>query len=70
MDIYARIVRPLLFLLSADRAHSLGRLGLRFGLPWRLLGRGSRFRSPRLSTTIAGLELDNPIGLAPGLESP
>ena len=68
MDIYARIVRPLLFLLSADRARSLGRVGLRFGPAWRLLGRGSRFRSSRLSTTVAGLELGNPIGLAPGLD--
>ncbi len=68
MNIYARIVRPLLFLLSADRAHSLARVVLRFRPAWRILGRGARFRSARLNTTVAELALDNPIGLAPGLD--
>ena len=65
MTLYA-LARPLLFLMSADRAHSLARVALRFPIVWRLLGR--RVSDPRLARTVGGLALDNPIGLAPGLD--
>jgi dihydroorotate dehydrogenase len=68
MDIYSSLVRPFLFRLSADQAHGLVRWALRFRPAWRLLGRNARSHYPRLATSIAGLQLDSPIGLAPGLD--
>lgn len=68
MDWYTGVWRPLLFRLSADRAHDLVQLGLRSRSVGRLLGRGSRFEDPRLATDLAGIELPNPIGLAPGFD--
>lgn len=65
VNLYA-FVRPLLFRLSADRSHSLARVALRLPIVWRLLGR--RVSGPRLGSTVGGLALDNPIGLAPGLD--
>ena len=65
VTLYA-LARPLLFRLSADRAHGLARVALRHAGVWRLLGR--RVSGPRLARTVAGLTLDNPIGLAPGLD--
>ncbi len=72
MDVYRRIVRPILFRLTADQAHGLARLVLRLGPLWRLIGLSSRSGSPRLRTTMhtpmGELALDSPIGLAPGLD--
>ncbi|MFT5131829.1 MAG: dihydroorotate dehydrogenase [Gammaproteobacteria bacterium] len=68
MDVYSRLVRPLLFRLTADHAHYLARIALRFAPVWRAVGYRSRFNSPRLKTSMARLRLANPIGLAPGLD--
>jgi dihydroorotate dehydrogenase len=67
---YERVLRPLLFRLSADRAHELGRIALRAPAVWEVMGRSARRvgRDPRLRTELAGLQLDNPIGLAPGFD--
>lgn len=67
MDVYA-LLRPALFRLSADRAHDLARLALRFPLPFRVVGRSLRVRDPRLATDLAGIPLASPIGLAPGFD--
>jgi dihydroorotate dehydrogenase len=63
-------MRPLLFRLSADRAHQVGRVPLRWPAVWQVLGRAARQAGtdPRLRTQLAGLQLDNPIGLAPGFD--
>jgi dihydroorotate dehydrogenase len=67
---YERVLRPLLFRLSADHAHSLGRSALGVAAVWEVLGRSARRvgADPSLRTELAGLRLDNPIGLAPGFD--
>jgi dihydroorotate dehydrogenase len=67
VNLYASLVRPVLFRLPADTAHDLGRLALRSPAPWRLLG-GPPPADPRLATDLAGLPLASPIGLAPGFD--
>jgi dihydroorotate dehydrogenase (fumarate)/dihydroorotate dehydrogenase len=67
--VYESLVRPLLFRLSADRAHDLARLSLRGAPPvWRVLGATARRDDPRLATRLGDLRLANPIGLAPGFD--
>ena len=67
MDLYQRVVRPVLFRLPADRAHALAHLALRWPLPWRLLGPGPEL-DPRLAVEQHGLRFPNPVGLAPGFD--
>jgi dihydroorotate dehydrogenase len=67
MNLYASLLRPLLFRLSADRAHALARTALRYPAMWRLFSTSSR-PDPRLACTLAGLPLTSPIGLAPGFD--
>jgi dihydroorotate dehydrogenase len=67
MNLYA-LLRSALFQLPADRAHDLARLALRVQAPYRWLGRSLQLRDPRLATTLAGIPLANPIGLAPGFD--
>ncbi len=67
MDPYTQLVRPVLFRVSADRAHALAQVALRWPLPWRLLGSGPHLDS-RLAVELHGLRLPNPVGLAPGFD--
>jgi dihydroorotate dehydrogenase len=67
MTVYSSVLRPLLFRLSADTAHDLGKAMLRWPAPWRLLAGGGR-PDPRLATDLGGLQLASPIGLAPGFD--
>jgi dihydroorotate dehydrogenase len=67
MNLYA-LLRAALFRMPADRAHDLARLALRVPAPYRWLGRSIMRRDPRLETTLAGLRLANPVGLAPGFD--
>ncbi len=68
MSLYRSFLRPLLFRLSADRAHELARLALGVPALWKVLGRLARFADARLETELAGLRLANPVGLAPGFD--
>jgi dihydroorotate dehydrogenase len=65
---YQSLIRPGLFLLSPDVAHDLAQAAFRWQTPWRLLGRKSRIRDSRLNRDLAGMTLDNPVGLAPGFD--
>ena len=68
-SLYESLLRPLLFRLSADRAHDVARLSLRVAPPvWSALGTSARRDDPRLATELGGLALRNPIGLAPGFD--
>jgi dihydroorotate dehydrogenase (fumarate)/dihydroorotate dehydrogenase len=67
-SLYESVLRPLLFRLNADTSHELARAALRIGPPWQALGGRSRVDDARLATQLAGLELANPIGLAPGFD--
>jgi dihydroorotate dehydrogenase len=68
-SLYESLLRPLLFRLSADRAHDLARLSLRASPSiWSALGSSARWEDPRLATELCGVPLRNPIGLAPGFD--
>lgn len=69
---YAWLLRPLLFLLSPERAHHLAIAGLtllgRMPRVLRWLERGLAHRDPALHVRALGFELASPIGLAAGLD--
>ena len=64
MSLYERAGLALLHRLDPERAHGLSLLALRTGLA-PLPG---LVTSPRLATTVAGLSLANPVGLAAGYD--
>ena len=72
MPLYEDAVRPLLFRLDAERAHELtlrvSELSGRAALPRRVARRALRVQDPRLRTTLAGIPLENPLGLAAGFD--
>jgi dihydroorotate dehydrogenase len=61
-----RAVKPALFALPPETAHGLAQRLLGLPLPWERLG-GS-VHDPALRTSLAGIELENPIGLAAGFD--
>jgi dihydroorotate dehydrogenase len=63
---YERVLRPLLFRLSADQAHAAAQLALRAPVVWGTLARGAEVRDRSLEVDVAGIRLANPVGLAPG----
>jgi dihydroorotate dehydrogenase len=70
--LYHRLLRPLLFLLDAEVAHTAGALALRaiIAVPGlaRLLRRHLMPRDAALRTSAMGRELPTPIGLAAGFD--
>ena len=72
MSVYESAVRPLLFRLDAERAHNLAlrasELSGRSALIRRAAGRAFTYRDARLETSLAGLPLSNPLGLAAGFD--
>lgn len=68
MNWYQALIRPLLFRLSPDVAHDLAQVTLRRRTPWKVVGPRPRVRDPRLARDLAGMALDNPVGLAPGFD--
>ena len=66
MNGYKRFNRPLLFQLPPDRAHALASSTLRWERPWRALEPPPA--DPRLRTNLAGIPLENPVGLAAGFD--
>ena len=62
---YRLLVRPFLFRLPPETAQSLADLVLRLDWLWRM---ASSPADPRLKTSLAGLELPNPVGLAAGYD--
>jgi dihydroorotate dehydrogenase len=66
---YERLVRPLLFSLSAEAAHNLALRTLRTASNWPFVLRQlERFKPPPKPTTVFGLTFPNPIGLAAGFD--
>jgi dihydroorotate dehydrogenase len=65
---YGRVIRPLLFRLPADRGHDIAQAALRVPVAGRFVGAGSRVDDPRLATSLAGLAVRNPVGLAAGFD--
>ena len=70
--IYSRVVKPLLFRLSPEKAHALGMVALRAAAPFAFLGRWGRADDPRLRVTLGrgadALTFPNPVGLAAGFD--
>jgi dihydroorotate dehydrogenase len=68
-SIYQRLVRPLLFSLSAESAHNIAIRNLRAASNWSAaLRQLERFQPPPKPTTVFGLTFPNPVGLAAGFD--
>lgn len=69
-NLYARILRPLLFRMDAERAHALAVEACRFAgrIPFvpTLSRHWFRYAAPELACEVAGLRFDHPIRLAAG----
>ncbi|MEM9574535.1 MAG: dihydroorotate dehydrogenase (quinone), partial [Pseudomonadota bacterium] len=61
---WTRIGRPATFLLDAETAHGLAISGLKSGA----VSGGAYHLDQRLSCSVAGLQFDNPIGMAAGFD--
>jgi len=66
MGLYRAVARPLFFALPPEAAHGLARALLSLPLPWERIGGAPE--DPALRTSLAGIELSNPIGLAAGFD--
>jgi dihydroorotate dehydrogenase len=66
MGWYRAIARPLFFALPPEASHRLAISLLGLPLPWARLG--GALHDPSLRTTLAGIPIDNPIGLAAGFD--
>jgi dihydroorotate dehydrogenase len=66
MGSYSAVGRPLFFALPPETAHRLAGAMLGLPLPWVRIGHA--LDDPVLATTVAGLPLRNPIGLAAGFD--
>lgn len=66
MGWYRTVARPPLFALAPETAHRLVQRLLGLPLPWERLG--GVVRDPSLRTSLAGIALANPIGLAAGFD--
>src|SRR4051812_42099298 len=65
MGLY-RALRPLVFAASPETAHRIAGSLLELPLPWAAIGGAASDDS--LRTSLAGIELRNPIGLAGGFD--
>jgi dihydroorotate dehydrogenase len=66
MGWYSAVGRPLFFALPPETAHRVAGATLGLPLPWASIGHA--VDDPSLRTTVAGLPLRNPIGLAAGFD--
>ncbi len=70
MNLYTTLFRPLLFRLDAETAHHLTvescRLAAEVPLAKPIARYSLQFRAPELECEVAGLQFDNPLGLAAG----
>lgn len=67
-DGYRLLIRPLLFRLPPETAQALADSILKRGRLWRGISPLLRLRDARLRTRLAGLTLQNPVGLAAGYD--
>ena len=65
---YKRVLRPLLFSLPSEQAHRLGELVLKQRAMWGLLSPYYRTSDPTLRTTLAGINVSSPVGVAAGCD--
>ena len=65
---YKRLLRPLLFSMDEEQSHALSEYALHVPLLWNAIGAQSQVGNPALATTIAGVGLPSPVGLAAGYD--
>ena len=68
LDVYSRLLRPILFLLPPEAAQKMAEMALRRRVIWRAASRTPELRDSRLSVDLLGLKLKNPVGLAAGFD--
>ena len=66
--LYKGLLRPLLLSLPPERAHALGEWALRRKLLWKLLSPSHKTHDPTLNSTLAGIPIANPLGVAAGCD--
>jgi dihydroorotate dehydrogenase len=66
MGLYRAVARPLFLSLPPEAAHRLAQSILSLPLPWERIG--GMPKDPALRTSLAGIELANPVGLAAGFD--
>ncbi len=66
MGLYRRVALPLLFAIPPETAHRVAQGLLSLPLPWERIGGATD--DPALHTSIAGLGLANPVGVAAGFD--
>lgn len=67
-DGYTNFIRPLLFRLPAETAQKVAEGTLRRSLLWKSFRPGLEVRDRRLGSTLCGVPLSNPVGLAAGFD--
>ncbi len=67
-DAYRALLRPVLFRLPPETAQGVADAALRLAPLWRALAPALEYSHPALTTTMAGLKLRNPVGLAAGYD--
>lgn len=66
--LYKLLIRPLLFLLPAEVAHSMSNLALRQKSVWQVLVPTTNSKNVRLNIKMCGIQLANPVGLSAGYD--
>lgn len=67
IETYPKIIRPILFQLSPDKAHNIGQWFLKRRKIHQYLIKNINYTDRILETEIANLKIKNPIGLGPAL---
>lgn len=68
VNIYKIFIKPILFLFPPEIAHKIAKLALSINPVWRILKPLLNFKDNTLNTTIAGIQIQNPVGLAAGYD--
>ena len=68
MTVYTGLLRPLLFRLSAERAHKTSEAVLRMNTLWSILRPLFDLKDTRLNTKLGSIDISNPVGLAAGFD--
>ena len=68
MQLYKKLMRPLLFTLEPETAWHLSDLGLSQTWLWKIMGSGFEHHNELLKATVAGIPIKNPVGLAAGYD--
>ena len=68
MQLYKKLMRPLLFTLQPETAWHLSDLGLSQTWFWKMIGNNFQHHNELLKATVAGIPIKNPVGLAAGYD--